>query len=60
MEPRQRVILKGNISKFNDLPDDLTKYIYIAFINESIKKYIWDEVQQLISNLHNKRINVNP
>ena len=38
MEPRQRVILKGNISKFNDLPDDLTKNIYIAFINESIKK----------------------
>ena len=60
MESHQRVIFKGNISKFNDLPDDLTKYIYITFINESIKKYIWDEVQQLISKLHNKRINVNP
>ena len=60
MEKLQRVIFKGNISKFNNLPDDLTKYIYITFINESIKKYIWDEVQQLISKLHNKRINVNP
>lgn len=60
MESHQRVILKGNISKFNDLPDDLTKYIYITFINESIKKFIWDEIQRLISKLHNKRINVNP
>lgn len=60
MEPRQKVILKGNISKFNNLPNYLTKNIYITFINESIKKYIWDELQRLMSQLHNKRINVNP
>lgn len=60
MEPRQRVILKGNISKFNDLPDDLTKLIYNDFINKSIKKFIWNELQKLISQLHNRKINVNP
>ena len=59
MEKLQRVIFKGNISKFNNFPDDLTKYIYITFINESIKKYIWDEVQQLIYKLHSININVN-
>lgn len=51
MEPQQRVILKGSISKFNDLPDD--------FANENIKKFIWDEIQRLISQLHNRNINVN-
>ena len=60
MEPQQRVILKGSISKFNDLPDDLTKLIYNDFANENIKKFIWDEILRLISKLHNKRINVNP
>jgi len=42
MKKHQRVIFEGNISKFNDLPDDLTKYIYITFINEDIKKLLWD------------------
>ena len=60
MESYQRVILKGNISKFNDLPDDLTKLIYNDFINKSIKKFIWNELQKLISQLHNRKINVNP
>jgi hypothetical protein len=60
MEPQQRVILKGSISKFNDLPDDLTKLIYNDFANENIKKFIWDEIQRLISQLHNRKINVNP
>jgi hypothetical protein len=59
MEPQQRVILKGSISKFNDLPDDLTKLIYNDFANENIKKFIWDEIQRLISQLHNRNINVN-
>ena len=60
MKPYQRVILKGSISKFNDLPDDLTKLIYNDFINKSINKFIWDELQKLISQLHNRKINVNP
>jgi|SaaInlStandDraft_7_1057024.scaffolds.fasta_scaffold00574_13 hypothetical protein len=60
MKSHQRVILKGNISKFNDLPDDLTKNIYITFINESIKKYICVELQRLMFQLNSKIINVNP
>ena len=60
MKKHQRVIFTGNISKFNKLPDELTRYIYITFINESIKKYIWNQIQQLISQFHNRRINVNP
>lgn len=60
MENHQRVIFRGNITKFNNLPDDLTKYIYITFINEDIKKLIWDKLQNSISKLHNRNINVNP
>jgi hypothetical protein len=60
MEPQQRVILKGSISNFNNLPDELTKLIYDDFANENIKKFIWDEIQRLMSQLHNRRINVNP
>lgn len=59
MEPQQRVILTGNISKFNNLPNKIINKIYNDFINESIKKYIWDEVQQLIYKLHSININVN-
>lgn len=51
MEAYQRVILTGNISKFNELPDDLTKYIYITFINEDIKKLIWNKLKRTISQL---------
>lgn len=51
MEKHQRVIFTGNISKFNELPDDLTKYIYINFINEDINKLIWNKLKRTISQL---------
>ena len=60
MEPQQRVILKGSISKFNNLPDEIINEIYNDFINKNIKKFIWDEIQRLMSRLHNRNINVNP